>query len=50
MRAFGKTLLDEGEAVCDVCGSVGPRQEFTTVYRGNIRYDFCPECVAKKVK
>ncbi|MEM4183667.1 MAG: hypothetical protein QXG52_09010 [Candidatus Caldarchaeum sp.] len=49
MRFFAKTLLDEGEAVCDGCAVVGPRREFTTVYRKNVRLDFCPECSAKQV-
>ncbi|MEM1946940.1 MAG: hypothetical protein QXF95_08025 [Candidatus Caldarchaeum sp.] len=50
MKHFQKTLLDESEAVCNVCAVVGPRREFRTVYHKNIRYDFCPECSAKQVK
>ncbi|MEM4300425.1 MAG: hypothetical protein QW069_09080 [Candidatus Caldarchaeum sp.] len=47
---FEKTSLGEGEAVCDVCGSVGPRKRFITIYgRNNMPLDLCTVC-AKKVK
>ncbi|MEM2690125.1 MAG: hypothetical protein QXI27_05725 [Nitrososphaerota archaeon] len=47
MKHFEKTLLDEGESCCDVCGRVDKTEKFTSVYFGvkGQKIDLCSRCL-----